>query len=146
MISRIENIDDLITWLGCIVNLETKNKDFAVLNLTVDQISDFAGVQDTLSKLKSKLSGSFKQCCRCKSIWPETKEWFDWSGQGRTGLHSICKFCRNSYQKEHKKTQRAIKNNYGYSCPADLEEANRHHVLEIKKPSATQSPKPGEAW
>ena len=108
MISRIENIDDLIVWLNSIATLNTKN--VKVERLTDNQISSLETAREVLQAIRPKFLNPddnvlipFKQCCKCKAIYPETEEWFDYCGQGRTGLSPVCKFCRNAYQKKRKR-------------------------------------------
>lgn len=101
MISRIETINDLEIWLECLRMLHKKNASFP--ELLPEQSDVLSMAQDILEEIRLVHTGTFKQCCKCMCIWPETKEWFDWNGQGRTGLHADCKFCRNTYQKTRKK-------------------------------------------
>lgn len=137
MISRIETIDDLIEWLGSIVGLHTKNVTFE--KWTNEQTAPLEAAQEVLLKMKPKFPNPFKQCIRCGGIWPATKEWFDWCGQGRDGLKPICKFCRNAYQKK-RKAQKKSK----FSA-VDQAEIDRH-CAQGDHLSFEQSPKPGERW
>lgn len=141
MISRIETITDLVEWLNSIATLEKKIVD--IEKLTDNQVSVLISAQEILAEIEPRFPGPFKQCCKCKAVYPETKEWFDWSGQGRTGLHAVCKFCRNAYQKKHKTVQKAKQNNYGYSCQADLDEVNYYREKEGLPPLSTAPAKRG---
>lgn len=136
MISRIETIGDLMLWIDSLLLMWTKNKN--VEKLTDKQIASLTSTMDALSDIYRRFPGPFKQCCKCHAIYPETKEWFDWCGQGRTGLSPICKFCRNAYQKK-RKNQRKSK-----LSAADQAEIDRHRAQgDHFSPS---SPKPGERW
>lgn len=42
-----------------------------------------------------------KQCRQCKNDFPETTDYFYTSKQGKNGLHSICKTCKNDNVKKH---------------------------------------------
>lgn len=120
MISRIETIDDFGIWLKSIATLDKKNvalKD----QLQARQISILLQAHEILLEIKPLFPDSFKQCIKCQAIYPATKEWFDWNGRGRDGLNSICKFCRNAYQKKHK--SRGHKSPYS---SADQEELKQH--------------------
>jgi hypothetical protein len=135
MFTRIENLSDLITWLEClkeIQKLPANQKEAAGIGIAQEILSN-SGFPE----------GPYKQCCKCMNIWPETKEYFDWTGQGRTGLRAICKHCRKKYQKTYNKKKRAIKNLHGYSCQSDLEEINRMRKLEGQSPLPTEMRKPG---
>lgn len=122
MINRIETITDLITWLNCVKTLHKKNVQ--VEKLTDDQINILAKAQIVLQGLASNFQDPFKQCIKCGRIYPATKKWFDWNGRGRDGLNTICKFCRNAYQKKYKKTKTLGQHQYG--SQSDLEEINSH--------------------
>lgn len=122
MISRIEKISDLIDWLESLKMLHTKNVSFP--ELTPEQDTALSVAQEVLSEATLH-DGPFKQCCKCFSIWPETEEWFDSNRQGRTGLHSDCKFCRNDYQKKRKKTKKTTKRGRPSSSGLTYEEAKR---------------------
>lgn len=123
VLSRIETLDDLIKWLDSLVILHTKN--VSVEKLSDDEVHDITGVREKLVAIAVRFPGTFKQCHRCKAIYPETEEWFDYSGQGRTGLHATCKFCRNAYQKKRKRTKRPGQPRR-YGSQSDLDEINSH--------------------
>ena len=151
MISRIETIDDLTKWLEYIAAHSTPE------DVTGGQ---FTNMIMTLKRLKPHFPCAFKQCCKCQKIYPETKEYFDWSGQGRTGLHAVCKVCRKKYQKKHKKAKQQEAR--GEWSPEYVAEVNRIRALAgkpplqppaIRKPGRPKKkqtpqtpPQPGEAW
>ena len=151
MVSRIETIDDLIAWLSYLSTLE---------GVTPGQ---FANMASTLLDLKPKCGDvTFKPCIKCHKVYPATKEFYNWSGQGRTGLHAVCKPCKNSYTKKYNQFVR--QESKGDWTPEYLAEVNRIRAQEGKPPltapvkhrkkagrpkvqSPTQTaPKPGEAW
>lgn len=141
MISRIETIDDLIMWIDSLIRLNTKN--VKIEKLPEDQATALISAQEVLSKIGVRFPGPFKQCVTCKAIWPETREWFDWCGQGRTGLHAECKFCRNAYQKKYQEQRRAKQSNFGYASQADLDEINFHREQDGLPPLSTAPAKKG---
>lgn len=118
MVSRLETIDDLIRWLDSIATMDTRN--VKIKKLPEDVISNLVLVQKSLQGIKDRFPTPFKQCHRCKDVYPETEEWFDYSGQGRTGLHAACKFCRNAYQKRHK--SKGHKSPYSSADQRELED------------------------
>ena len=155
MISRIETIDDLIKWIRSITDLHTKNTTCE--KLSDGRITALRKSITVLEELKLIYPNPFKQCIKCGSVYPATKDWFDWNGRGRDALNGICKFCRNAYQKKHKKKERAVKSNYGYASSADLAEINYHRELDGQKPLGAMPtkkkgrplqipPKPGEPY
>lgn len=132
MITRIEKIEDLVLWLNSLSTLHSKNVE--VEELTEEQISGLKVTSEILCEIQPRFPGPFKQCVKCQAIYPETDDWFDFCGQGRTGLHAYCKFCRNAYQKKRNKQKRVEKNLYGFSCQADLDEMNRIRVSDGELP------------
>ena len=125
MISRIEIIDDLIMWIESLMQLHAKK--VSCEELSDDKISILCKAVTVLQELTTNYPGTFKQCVKCFCVWPETKEWFDYSGQGRTGLHPDCKFCRNAYQKKRKRNSNTAQSNLS---DEDQAEIARHQQQE----------------
>lgn len=115
MYTRIEKIDDLVIWLDCLTTLHTKN--VGVKRPSDEDIDILKSAQEVLLRVKPDfpdptgvnaedikplLINTFKQCLKCGNIYPETRKWFDYNGRGRTGLNSICKFCRNASRRKKK--------------------------------------------
>ena len=101
MITYMGTIENLIKWLDSITNLTPNPIEFSD-----EQLDAFSTVKTVLSQLPPTYPKVFKTCVRCKKVHPETEDWFDWVGQGRSGLSPYCKFCRKSYQKNYKQQQR----------------------------------------
>lgn len=122
MITRIETIEDLIIWLDDLTVRHTKSVHCEPLPDSC--LDSLCRARDELEKVKSDYPDPFKQCYKCKHIYTETEKWFDKSGQGRTGLHSDCKFCRNTYQKNRRRQEKQS-NPHSKMSTVDQEAINR---------------------
>ena len=148
MITHIETIDDMISWLHWLTRLES-SPDKALADVTA-----------SLEQIKQSHPYPFKVCTKCRNVYPATKDYFRYTGQGRLGLSYDCKFCHNSYLKARNKTKRKKAN--GNWSPEYLEEVNRVRSKDGlpslgSKPTAKPGrpkkvhtpqlpPKPGELW
>jgi hypothetical protein len=123
MVGRIEMIEDLLAWLDCVKML--RSEESAPAKWSEDQIHIIQSARELIQESIPNLPQTFKKCCKCKHIYPETTEWFGWSGQGRTGLHAICKYCKNAAARKFHQEEKIRKTNYGFFSRQDLEEVNR---------------------
>ena len=156
MISRIETIPDIIKCMEFLSTLD---------GVTPGQ---FTNMIATLNTLKDTHDYPLKICCKCRKVYPDTSDYFDWSGQGRTGRHATCKDCRRKYQKRYTRIRR--QETEGDWSPEYLAEVNRvraqenlpplsipaHRTPSTRKPGRPPKaktpetpqlpPKPGEKW